>query len=100
MQALAPVRGAGVDPEVFVRWLDGHDELPLEGLTEDDVQKGGDAAVGIAHADGDVVGIREGGAGLIDAKMDELENVIGCPAHKESQANGHRHAGYFFGAQP
>lgn len=44
-------------------WLfcgaDGHQELVLEGLAEGNVEEGVEATVGIAQANGKVVGIKE-----------------------------------------
>lgn len=45
---------------------DGSEKLLPKGLALHDVEAGVDAAVGVAHADGDVVGVGESQAGLLD----------------------------------
>ena len=98
---VAPVGAARVDqPELPVQRLHGPQELPLEGLAEGDVQEGGDAAVGVAHADSDVVGIGEGCAGLLHPQVHQLQDVVRGPAGEEGQADGHGHAGHLPGPQP
>lgn len=99
-QANAAISGAGVDTELPVYWPDGHDELPLECFTQDDVEEGVNAAVGIAQANSDVVGVDEGPAGALHPQVDQLNGAIGGPAEEESQADSHCHAGHFLGPHP
>lgn len=44
----------------------GSEKLLPKGLALHDVEAGVDAAVGVAHADGDVVGVGESQAGILD----------------------------------
>lgn len=69
-------------------------KLSLEGLTEDDVEEWVNAAVSIAHANSNVVGIGESQAWVLQAEVDKLEDVVRSPADEESQADGHSHPGH------
>lgn len=71
--------------------------MALEGLTEGDVEKGAEAAVGIAQANGKVVGIKESHGWGINAKVNQLEDVEGSPANEKGRADGNCHAGDFLG---
>lgn len=96
----ASVCGARLHAELPVEWVHSLDKLSLEGLTEDDVEERVDAAVSVAHADGDVVGVGESQAWALDPEVDELEDVIRSPADEKRQADGHGHPGHFPGAHP
>jgi len=85
-------------PELPVQRLHGPQEAALEGLAERDVQEGVDAAVGVAHANGDVVG--EGHTGFLHPQVHQLQDVVRRPAGEERQADGHGHAGHLAGPHP
>ncbi|TNN44851.1 hypothetical protein EYF80_044940 [Liparis tanakae] len=92
-------RGGG-HPEGPAGRTQGHDELALERLAQDDVDERVDAAVGVAQADGDVVGVQEGEAGPLHPEVGQLQDVVRGPAEEEGQADGHRHAGHLPRAHP
>lgn len=52
-------------------------------LGEDEQHEGVDAAVRVTQTDADVVHVDEYGGGLLDAEVDDLDNVVGRPADKE-----------------
>lgn len=68
----------------------------LEGLAEGNVEEGVEATVGIAQANGKVVGIKEGHRRCVDAEVNQLEDVEGSPTNKKGRADGNCHAGDFF----
>lgn len=90
----------GVHSELPVNRMHGSQKLPFEGVTECDVDEGVDAAVGVAHADGNVVGVVEGDGRLLHAQVHQLEGVVRSPADEEGQAYRHRHAGHLPRAHP
>lgn len=59
-------------------------------LGEDEQHERVDAAVRVAQADADVVGVDEDAGGMRDAQVDHLDDVIRGPAHQK-QANDHQH---------
>lgn len=96
----AAIRGTWVHPELSFPRSYNFNKLPLEGLTEDNVQERVDAAVSVSHADSNVVGIRESQAWVLYSEVDKLEDVVRSPADEESQADGHCHAGHLLVAHP
>lgn len=78
----------------------GHQELALEGLAEGDVEEGVEAAVGVAQANGKVVGIKEGHGWGVDAQVNELQDVEGSPANKKGGTDGDCHSGDLLGTHP
>lgn len=59
-------------------------------LSEEEQHERVDAAVGVAEADADVVGVDEGDGGLVVAQVDHLNDVVGRPADEE-QGDDHQH---------
>lgn len=59
-------------------------------LSEDEQHERVDAAVRVAEADADVVGVDEGDGGRVVGQVDHLDDVVGRPAHQE-QGDDHQH---------
>lgn len=59
-------------------------------LGEDEQHERVDAAVGVAEADADVVGVDEGDGGGVVAQVDHLDDVVRRPADKK-QGDDHQH---------
>lgn len=93
-QTHTAVSHARVQPEDPIVWPDGHNELPLKGLTQHDVEVWVDAAVSVTHADGNVVDIEEGKAGPLNPQVGQLQDVVRSPADEEGQAYSHSHTGH------
>lgn len=62
-------------------------------LREDEQHQRVDAAVHVAEADGDVVGVDEHGGGLDDAQVHHLDDVEGRPAQEEDPDDHHHRFG-------
>lgn len=58
-------------------------------LGEDEQHERVDAAVGVAEADADVVGVDEGDGGRVVGQVEHLDDVVGRPAEQE-QADDHQ----------
>ena len=82
------------------RWLHRQDQAFPERLTEHDVHKGIEAAVGIAQADGRVVQVDKGERRAAERQLGQLKHVVGRPAHEEDQADGDGRAGHPLCSQP
>lgn len=95
--AISQSRGNSEGP---VGWPNGFTELPLKCFTQYNVDKRVNAAVGVAHADSNVVGILEGKGGPLYSEVGQLQDVVGCPASEEGQAYGHRHTRHLSCAHP
>ncbi len=80
-----------INPEDFVCRTDGYDELSFEGFAQHDVEQRVDAAVGVAHANGDVIGIQKGITGPLHTQMCQLQDVMRRPANEERQAYSDSH---------
>lgn len=59
-------------------------------LRKDEQHERVDAAVGVAEADADVVGVNEGDGGGVVGQVDHLDDVVGRPADQE-QRDDHEH---------
>ena len=66
-------------------------------LGEDEQHERVDAAVGVAEADADVVGVDEGKGGGVVGQVDHLDDVVGRPAYQEEGDDHQDHLGGPFG---
>lgn len=95
----ATVCGAWVHhAELPMSWPYSSKKLPLKGLTKHNIEEWVNAAVSIAHANGNIIGIGERYARLLHRQMNQLEDIERSPADEESQADGHCHPGHLPGA--
>lgn len=78
----------------------GHNELPLKCFTQHNVDKWINAAVGVAQADCNVVGVQKGKGGPLYSQVGQLQNVVRGPADEERQAYSDRHTGHLSGPHP
>lgn len=90
--------GARVDPKVVVLRLDSNYNLPLKGLTQNNIEKRVNAAVSVTHANGNVIDIIKRGTGLLYSQMDKLKDVVRSPTDEKGQTDGHSHPSHTFGA--
>lgn len=65
-------------------------------LSEDEQHEWVDAAVGIAEADADVIGVHKGNSGVVVGQVDHLNDVVGRPADQEQSDNHQDHFGGSF----
>lgn len=65
-------------------------------LGEDEQHERVDAAVGVAEADADVVGVHEGDSGVVVGQVDHLNDMVGRPADQEQGDDHEDHLGGSF----